>query len=138
LRQGLPQPDRVYLPQDALAAHGATIEMLAQESAPPLLLATIRDLNEKTGRLLAQSRPFADLIDDTRLAMEVGAIQTLAEQLVARLAVADPLRDKVHDAKFSFALKGAVGALGALLRRISRPRRADSEALPSARPRTRQ
>lgn len=130
--------DRVYLPQDALAAHGATVEMLAQESAPPPLLASIRDLNEKTGRLLAQSRPFADLIDDVRLAMEVGAIQTLAEQLIARLAVADPLRDKVHDGKFGFALKGAAGALGALLRRVSRPRRVDSEAVPKTRPRTRQ
>jgi len=130
--------DRVYLPQESLAAHGASVEMLRQESAPPPLLATIRDLNEKTGRLLAQSRPFADLIDDTRLAMEIGAIQTLAEQLVARLAVADPLRDKVHDGKFSFALKGALGALGALLRRVSRPRRAASEAVPSARPGARQ
>ncbi|MGJ0503873.1 MAG: squalene synthase HpnC [Methylocystis sp.] len=116
--------DRVYLPQDSLAAHGASVEMLAQERAPPPLLATIRELNEKTAKLLAQSRSFADLIDDTRLAMEVGAIQTLAEHLVARLAVADPLGEKVHDGKFGFAVKGATGALGALLRRISRPRRA--------------
>lgn len=116
--------DRVYLPQDSLAAHGASVDMLAQERAPPPLLATIRELNEKTAKLLAQSRSFADLIDDTRLAMEVGAIQTLAEHLVARLAVADPLAEKVHDGKFGFAVKGATGALGALLRRISRPRRA--------------
>jgi len=115
--------DRVYLPQDSLAAHGASVEMLAQERAPPPLLATIRELNEKTAKLLARSRSFADLIDDTRLAMEVGAIQTLAEHLVARLAVADPLGEKVHDGKFGFAVKGATGALGALLRRVSRPRR---------------
>jgi len=125
--------DRVYLPQDSLAKHGASVEMLAQESSPPPLLVTIRDLNEKTTTLLAQSRPFADLIDDTRLAMEVGAIQTLAEHLVARLAVADPLRDKVHDGKFGFAMKGALGALGALLRCISRPRRPVSEIVAGTR-----
>ncbi|MGE0194179.1 MAG: squalene synthase HpnC, partial [Methylocystis sp.] len=69
------------------------------------------------------------LIDDARLAMEVGAIQTLAEHLVARLTVSDPLGDKVHEGKFGFALKGAMGAVGALLRRISRPRRAVSGAV---------
>ncbi len=125
--------DRVYLTQDTLAAHGATVEMLAQEKAPPPLLAAIRALNEKTARLLVRSRPFADLIDDARLAMEVGAIQTLAEHLVARLAVADPLSDKVHDGKLGFALKGAIGAIGALLRRISRPRRAASPVVPGTR-----
>ncbi|MFO1124656.1 MAG: squalene synthase HpnC [Methylocystis sp.] len=124
--------DRVYLPCDSLTAHGATVEMLAQEKAPPPLLAAIRELNEKTARLLDQSRPFADLIDDARLAMEVGAIQTLAEHLVARLTVADPLGEKVHDGKLGFAAKGAIGAIGALLRRLSRPR-APSPASPGAR-----
>ena len=124
--------DRVYLTQDSLAAHGAAVEMLAQEKAPPQLLAAIRELNEKTARLLDESRCFADLIDDARLAMEVGAIQTLAEHLVARLAVADPLADKVHDGKLGFAAKGAIGAIGALLRRLSRPRAA-SPAIPGTR-----
>ena len=124
--------DRVYLTQDTLEAHGAAVDMLAQEKAPPQLLAVIRELNEKTARLLVQSRPFADLIDDARLAMEVGAIQTLAEHLVARLAVADPLADKVHDGKLGFAAKGAIGAIGALLRRLSRPRAA-SPAIPGTR-----
>ncbi len=124
--------DRVYLTQDALAAHGAAVEMLAQEKAPAPLLATIRDVNQKTARLLVQSRCFADLIDDARLAMEVGAIQTLAEHLVARLAIADPLGDKVHDGKLGFAAKGAIGAIGALLRRILRPR-AVSPAIPGTR-----
>ena len=115
--------NRVYLTQDALAAHGATVEMLAAARAPEPLRATIRDLNEKTARLLDQSRPFADLIDDTRLAMNVGAIQALAEELVARLRVADPLSEKVHAGKLGFALTGARGAGAALARRMMRPRR---------------
>jgi squalene synthase HpnC len=115
--------NRVYLTQDALAAHGATVEMLAAARAPEPLRATIRDLNEKTARLLDQSRPFADLIDDTRLAMNAGAIQALAEELVARLRVADPLSEKVHAGKLGFALTGARGAGAALARRMMRPRR---------------
>ncbi len=125
--------DRVYLTQESLDAHGANVDMLAEPAAPAPLLATIRDLNEKTARLLEQSRPFADLIEDVRLAMEVGAIQSLAERLVARLAVADPLSENVHDDKLGFALKGAVGALGALIRRVARPRRVLTDAAPDVR-----
>lgn len=118
--------DRVYVTKDALDAHGASVEMLGEARAPAPLLAAIRDLNAKTMTLLDDSRGFADLIEDTRLAMEVGAIQSLAEKLTARLAIADPLSDKVHAGKIGFALAGAQGALGALLRRVTRPRKSTS------------
>lgn len=121
--------DRVYLTRDALAAHGATVEMLGAPRAAPPLLAAIRDLNEKTARLLeGEAAPFPDLIDDTRLSMEVGAIHALAERLVARLQTADPLSEKVHDGKLAFALTGARGAIGALLRRFGRQRRVTLDA----------
>lgn len=113
--------DRVYLTRDTLAAHGATVGMLAAPQAAPPLLATIRDLNEKTARLLEQeAAPFADLIDDTRLAMEVSVIHALAERLVARLRTADPLSEKVHEGKTAFALTGARVAITTLLRRLGR------------------
>lgn len=121
--------DRVYLTRDALAVHGATVEMLAAPQAAPPLLATIRDLNEKTAQLLeCEAAPFADLIDDWRLAMEVGAIHALAGRLVARLRTADPLCEKVHDGKGAFALTGALGAISALLRRFGRQRRVALDA----------
>lgn len=120
--------DRVYVTQQALAANGATVEMLGEARAPAPLLAVIRDLNDETAALLDYSRPFANLIDDARLAMEVGAIQALAEKLVARLRVADPLSEKVHAGKLGFALAGARGAIGTLLRRVTRPRRAIADA----------
>ncbi len=122
--------NRVYLTQDALAAHGANVEMLAAPRASEPLRAAIRDLNDKTARLLDQSRCFADLIDDTRLAMNVGAIQALAEELVARLRVADPLSEKVHAGKLGFAVTGARGAVAALARRLMRPRRLVMDAAP--------
>ena len=73
-----------------------------------------------------KSTPYAAQIaaqNAARLAMEVGAIQSLAEKLTARLVIADPLSDKVHAGKIGFALAGAQGALGALLRRVTRPRK---------------
>ncbi|CAJ0852359.1 Hydroxysqualene synthase [freshwater sediment metagenome] len=115
--------DRVYITAEALDAHGASVDMLAEPRAPAPLRAAIRDLNRRTGYLLDQSRAFAGLLDDTRLAMEVGAIQSLAETLVARLDVADPLADKVHAGKLGFAVAGARGALGALMRHALRPLR---------------
>lgn len=121
--------DRVYLTSDTLAAHGAAVEMLAAPQAAPPLLATIRDLNEKTAQMLeCEAAPFADLIVDWRLAMEVGAIHALAGRLVARLRTADPLCEKVHDGKVAFALTGAHGAISALLRRFSRQRRLTLDA----------
>jgi squalene synthase HpnC len=110
--------DRVYLPADILAAHGANVEMLRAAASPAPLLAAIRAMTEKTSVLLDRARPFADLIADTRLAMEVGAIHRLAQTLIARLRTADPLKDKVHASKAGFALTASLGASAALLRRL--------------------
>jgi hydroxysqualene synthase len=120
--------DRVYVPQDALAQHGASVDMLGAAHAPAPLLDCIHALARRTQTLLAQSRPFADLIDNTRLAMEVGAIQHLAETLTADLVRRDPLSEKVHASKTEFLFGAAMGAGGALLRRLFRPaRRAATE-----------
>ena len=83
--------DRVYLPQDMLAAQGASVEMLAASAASPPLTAAIRALARRTSELLEESAPFADRIADVRLAMEVGAIQRLAETLDAS-ACSSPIR----------------------------------------------
>lgn len=115
--------DRVYLPLDALAAHGADVGMLGGDRATPALAAALAALARRTEGLLKESAPFADLIADARLAMEVGAIQHLAETLTARLKNADPLCEKVHASKVQFALTAFAGAGAALLRRFAAPRR---------------
>ena len=69
--------DRVYIPRDAFAASGATVESLGAERASPALLDAIRELARRTGDLLRESRPFSASIEDTRLALEVAVIQTL-------------------------------------------------------------
>ncbi len=110
--------DRVYLPLDTLNALGANVEMLALPKAPEPLRAALKALATRTGELLARSRPFADQIGDARLAMEVGAIQSLAEMLTRRLIVADPLSERVHAGKAQFLGLSALGAGAALLRRL--------------------
>ncbi|MBI3275639.1 MAG: squalene synthase HpnC [Methylocystis sp.] len=111
--------NRVYLPLDILAAHGASVEMLGEPKAPAPLADAVHAMARRTGELLTRAAPFADLIADARLAMEVGAIQRLAQALTARLQTADPLSETVHAGKAAFALAAGCGAAAALLRRIA-------------------
>lgn len=114
--------DRVYLPLDTLAAHGAGVEDLGAERAPPGLRAAIAELAERTGGLLREGAALPDLVADTRLALEIGAIHRLAIVLAEGLARRDPLSEPVHHGKAGFALVGLLGATGALLRRPFRRR----------------
>lgn len=113
--------DRVYIPLDAFAAHGAAVEDLGAGRATPALRACITTLAERTGGLLDQSRVFSSLIRDRRLAMEVSVIQALAERLTALLRVRDPLSERVHLGKPQVAMTGLVGVIKGLLGRFARP-----------------
>jgi squalene synthase HpnC len=104
--------DRVYIPLDRLAAAGLGVEALDAPRASPALLGVIRGLAQDTMRLLDVSRPFARRIRDGRLALEVGVIQALAEDLCRGLMSRDPLSQSVHHAK---GRMGAI-ALGAVVR----------------------
>lgn len=111
--------DRVYVPLDGLAAQGATVDDLAATHASPALLRTIEALAGRTADLLEHSRGFAPAIADRRLALEVGAIQALAEDLTARLTRRDPLSQRVHHRPMEAAgvslrgaFKVAIGWLG--------------------------
>ena len=88
--------DRVYIPLEPLQAAGLAPEALAAERASPALGELIATLARRTRALLEQSRPFALQIGDRRLALEVGVIQALAENLAQRLARRDPLSERVH------------------------------------------
>ena len=101
--------DRVYLPGETLAACGANVEMLADGAGDPAMTATIRLLADNTSELLRASRPFAGQIRDLRLALEVGAIQRLAESLNQRLRERDPLSQDTHHSRLEAV---AVGLLG--------------------------
>ena len=91
--------DRVYIPQESLAAAGLTVEALAAEKSSPALHQLIVDLTKRTMGLLEVARPFAGQIADARLALEVSVIQKLAEDLCMKLLRRDPLSERVHHTK---------------------------------------
>lgn len=110
--------DRVYIPRDALAARGLDVDALAAKQASPALLQCLHDLAARCAGLLVQSRPLAGMVTDTRLAMEIAAIQALAERLVVILQQRDPLSERVHLSKAAMLATSAGGALRALSGRL--------------------
>ncbi len=113
--------DRVYIPLDAFAEAGATVDALGAKRATPALLACIQKLARRTGdTLLADSRPFSAAIADMRLALEVAVIQTYAERLTAMLRLRDPLSERVHLGKAGTAGLGVVGLIRGATSRIGR------------------
>lgn len=95
--------NRVYLPQDSMGRHGASVEMLGYAQSPAPLRAVLDDLCRKTEDLLRAAAPFADGIKNARLALDVAFIQVLAEALNARLSIRDPLCQRVHHSKCEMA-----------------------------------
>jgi len=110
--------DRVYIPQDALAAHGLGVASLGEASAGPALKECLHGLGARTALLLEQSSGFPSMIVDARLAMEVAVIQRLAERLVALLQLRDPLSERVHLGKLQMLMTGLGAAVGIRARRL--------------------
>lgn len=112
--------DRVYVPLDALAAAGASVDELGAKRASPALRACLSDLAKRTGALLRQSSPLTVLVNDMRLALEISVIQTVAERLTGMLILRDPLSERVHVGKVGFASYGVIGLIRGLSRRVVR------------------
>ncbi|MDD5586042.1 MAG: squalene synthase HpnC [Alphaproteobacteria bacterium] len=87
--------DRVYIPQDMLAAHGGNTEDLSKERATPALRATLDAMLDKLKPMLLSARGLPRAVTDTRLQMETSVICVLAERLVELLYRRDPLCDSV-------------------------------------------
>lgn len=117
------QIDRVYLPEDAMAAHGARVEDLAGARSSPGLLAVIREMADRTGGLLETSRVFPAVLRDRRLGLEVAVIQSLAEALVDKLRRRDPLCERVHAGKPEALLRAGLGVLRGAWQRRHAPAR---------------
>jgi squalene synthase HpnC len=88
--------NRVYLPRDALAASGATVEMLGEAAAPAPLVTCLRALAERNETLLGEGRSLGAQIRDFRLGLEISIIQTFADRIVRMLKTRDPLSERVH------------------------------------------
>jgi squalene synthase HpnC len=103
--------NRVYLPEDVLAAHGASAEMLGAARASPALRGALAELAHRAGELTERGARLVPAIADLRLALEIAAIHNLARRLARRLESRDPLSEPVHLSKAGAAWVGGVGVL---------------------------
>jgi squalene synthase HpnC len=112
--------DRVYIPLDALATSGARVEQLGDKQATLTLKNCLRGLVGRTANLLDESRGLEAGVNDTRLALEISIIQSLASHLLAVLRVRDPLAERVHLNKAEALVTAVNGGTRAILRRLVR------------------
>jgi squalene synthase HpnC len=111
--------NRVYLPRDALAAAGASVEELGAGRASAPLLQCLRTLAARTETLLNESKPLAAGVKDFRLGLEISVIQAFADKIVSMLKVRDPLSERVHLSPFELMAYSIGGIAGEMARRAS-------------------
>ena len=88
--------NRVYLPRDALAAAGASVEELGRERSSAPLLQCLHALAVRTELLLNESKSLSAEVKDFRLGCEISVIQAFADKIVQLLKARDPLSERVH------------------------------------------
>jgi squalene synthase HpnC len=120
--------NRIYLPRDALAASGATVEMLGEAKSPPALLKCLQALALRTEALLDEGKSLAADVKDFRLGLEISVIQAFADKIVNMLKVRDPLSERVHLSPVELLLQSFGGMAGETARRAIGRRSASKTA----------
>jgi squalene synthase HpnC len=111
--------NRVYLPRDALAAAGASVEALGLARAPAPLLQCLHSLAARTEALLNESKTLSAEVKDFRLGLEISVIQTFADKIVRLLKARDPLSDTVHLRPLELIAYSASGVASEMIRRAA-------------------
>jgi squalene synthase HpnC len=114
--------DRVYIPLDALAACGTTAKALGEAKASRELRRCLAGLAERTDVLLQKGEALPAMVADSRLALELSVIQTLARRLTRILMRRDPLSERVHLGKLGVAGISLFAVLKAISRRAGHRR----------------
>ncbi len=109
--------NRVYLPRDALAAAGASVEALGETRASPPLLQCLHSVAVRTQALLNESKSLSTEVRDFRLGLEISVIQAFADKIVRMLKVRDPLSQRVHLGPLELLAYSLGGVAGELTRR---------------------
>jgi squalene synthase HpnC len=109
--------NRVYLPRDALAAHGASVEALGEGKASAALLQCLHSLAARTEALLDESKSLSAEVKDFRLGLEISVIQAFADKIVRLLKVRDPLSERVHLGATELLAHSLGGMAGEITRR---------------------
>src|ERR1700733_434978 len=111
--------NRVYLPRDALAAAGASVEALGLARAPAPLLQCLHSLAARTEALLNESKTLSAEVKDFRLGLEISVIQTFAGKIVRLLRARDPLSETVHLRPLELIAYSASGVASEMTRRAA-------------------
>ena len=111
--------NRVYLPRDALAEAGATVEMLGAPKAAPPLLTCLQKLAVRNAALLEEGRDLNSGVKDFRFGLEIAVIQAFADRIVAMLKVRDPLSERVHLSPMGMLGLTAAAVAGEIGRRLA-------------------
>jgi hydroxysqualene synthase len=111
--------NRVYLPRDALAVAGASVEQLGETRAAPALLQCLQALAARNEALLDEGRMLPGEVKDFRLGLEIAVIQAFADRIVRLLKVRDPLSERVHLNPVELLAFSLGGMAGETIRRLS-------------------
>jgi phytoene/squalene synthetase len=106
--------DRVYVPEDWLAAEQATASDLAAPACSPGLRRTLDRVVAATEPLVASAGRLPPGIKDRGLRTEAAVIVALAERLLARLARQDPLARRVKLGPLGMSWAALTGLLRAV------------------------
>jgi hydroxysqualene synthase len=109
--------NRVYLPRDALGAHGAFVEALGEARASAPLLQCLHSLAARTEALLNESKSLSAEVKDLRLGLEISVIQAFADRIVRLLKVSDPLSERVHLGPIELLMYSVGGLASEMTRR---------------------
>jgi squalene synthase HpnC len=110
--------NRVYLPRDALAAAGASVEALGAERSSAPLLRCLHSLAVRTADLLDQGRSLSAEVKDFRLGLEISVIATFADKIVGLLQIRDPLSETVHLSPMQLLGLSVSGVASEIARRV--------------------
>jgi farnesyl-diphosphate farnesyltransferase len=101
--------DRVYVPRDALAAEGLTIEVLTEPQSSPAFRRVLDGLLTRTEALVATARGLPGGVKSGGLRRESAAIVALAARLARHLRRGDPLAGRVKLGRADFAMALVAG-----------------------------
>jgi squalene synthase HpnC len=107
--------DRVYVPQDHLAACGVVTERLSGSTSSTGMRQALNDLLDKTDALMVEARLLPGRLKDFRLRAESATIVRLADKMIGQLRRNDPLAGRVKPTKLFFVTAMIEGVLWALL-----------------------
>ena len=111
--------NRVYLPRDALAAAGASVEALGEGRASVPLLQCLHALAVRNEGLLNRSKSLSGEVRDFRLGLEISVIQAFADRIVRLLKARDPLSERVHLGALELLAFSLGGVSGEIARRAA-------------------